>query len=433
MVPTVTLFSTTPQWRARTVALENPGDLLGYLTSEQDIAWIRHDEGVVGLGVAERQSFACVDDAHQWWSEFAAAIEHETEMPGEWGTGPLAFGSFPFDAERSAAQPMLIVPRTIVGIRDGRAWLTTLSPGWMDAHDVPLCGEVPHQSLSVKFTSASIDQVGWQNQVAELVQRLGDPNQSLEALVLARMLRARASEPLRPLALLASLSTNYPNCTTFYVDGLVGATPELLVRFRGGLATSRVLGGSIHRLSPDTDQQRAAALATSAKELAKHRHNVEVVADRFKLISRGVNVPENPYVLRIPHVMHLASEVTAAAGPEESVLTLVDKLHPTAATGGTPTDEAMATIAAMEGFDRGRYTGPIGWVDANGEGEWGIALRCGQLDPNDPHSIDLYAACGITPSSDPNQEWAETQAKLRPMLEALNAVSVPFNVAVARS
>jgi menaquinone-specific isochorismate synthase len=118
-------------------------------------------------------------------------------------------------------------------------------------------------------------------------------------------------------------------------------------------------------------------------------------------------------------VLHLASDVTAVAQSGVSVLRLAAELHPSAAVCGTPTDTARATIAELEQLDRGRYSGPVGWMDVSGDGEFAIALRCGLIDQEDPRSITIYAGCGIVAGSDPAEEFAETEAKLIPMLEAL--------------
>ena len=137
-----------------------------------------------------------------------------------------------------------------------------------------------------------------------------------------------------------------------------------------------------------------------------------------------MNVPEQPFVLHLPNVMHLASDVTgvldrstSAAAP--SSLSLAAALHPSAAVCGTPTTAARDLIREIEGMDRGRYAGPVGWTGADGDGEWGIALRSARLDDADPRRIRLYAGCGVVAASDPSAELAESEAKLVPMRWAL--------------
>jgi len=131
-----------------------------------------------------------------------------------------------------------------------------------------------------------------------------------------------------------------------------------------------------------------------------------------------MNVPESPFVLHLPNVMHLATDVAGVARDAVSSLQLAEALHPSAAVGGTPRDRAVALIAEIEGMDRGRYAGPVGWMDAAGDGEWGIALRSALLDGDTVH---LYAGCGIVGASDPAAELAETQAKLVPVRDSLGS------------
>jgi menaquinone-specific isochorismate synthase len=199
---------------------------------------------------------------------------------------------------------------------------------------------------------------------------------------------------------------------------MVGATPELLVRRERGLVTSRVLAGTIRRTGDDEhDLALAAALARSSKDLEEHEYAVRSVADALAVHCTSVNVPEAPFVLHLPNVMHLATDVAGVLDDDTSVLGLAAALHPSAAVGGTPTGAALAAIAELEQMDRGRYAGPVGWIDADGEGELGIALRCAQVDGS---RLRLFAGCGIVAGSDPVEELAEAQAKLVPIRDALS-------------
>jgi menaquinone-specific isochorismate synthase len=131
-----------------------------------------------------------------------------------------------------------------------------------------------------------------------------------------------------------------------------------------------------------------------------------------------MNVPEAPFVLHLPNVMHLATDVAGVIDDSTSSLELAEALHPSAAVGGTPTDVATRLIAEIEGMDRGRYAGPVGWMDASGDGEWGIALRSAEVDGN---TVRLFAGCGIVADSDPEAELAEAQAKFVPVRDAISA------------
>jgi menaquinone-specific isochorismate synthase len=200
----------------------------------------------------------------------------------------------------------------------------------------------------------------------------------------------------------------------------------MLVRRERGLVTSRVLAGTIRRTGDDDrDLTLAATLARSSKDLEEHEYAVRSVAEALAPYCSSMNVPEAPFVLHLPNVMHLATDVAGvvhdSAGRAEDGTTSLDlaaALHPSAAVGGTPTDLATRLIAEIERMDRGRYAGPVGWMDASGDGEWGLALRSAEV--TGPR-VRLFAGCGIVADSDPEAELAEAQAKFVPVRDALGA------------
>ena len=180
--------------------------------------------------------------------------------------------------------------------------------------------------------------------------------------------------------------------------------------------------GTIRRSGDDErDLALAASLARSSKDLEEHEYAVRSVADALAPHCTSMNTPESPFVLHLPNVMHLATDVTGRLTNGATSISLAAALHPSAAVCGTPRDRASALIDELEGMDRRRYAGPVGWVDAAGDGEWGIALRCGELDATDPRRVRLFAGCGIVAGSDPASELAESAAKLVPMRSALAA------------
>src|SRR5664279_4685063 len=192
------------------------------------------------------------------------------------------------------------------------------------------------------------------------------------------------------------------------------------VRREKGLVTSRVLAGTSQRTGDDVhDLALAASLARSSKDLEEHEYAVRSVTEALTPHCTSTNVPESPYVLHLANVMHLATDVTGVLADDTSSLALAAALHPSAAVCGTPTAQATTLIDQIEGMDRGRYAGPVGWMDAEGDGEWGIALRCAALDPDDDRRLRLFAGCGIVAGSDPSAEPAEAGAKLVPMPTAL--------------
>jgi menaquinone-specific isochorismate synthase len=426
----------------RTVALDSlgtpggdadPGDLLSLLPPDAPLAWVRRGDGLVAWGEALRFEVGgagrFADAERAWQGVLAHAIvRDEVRLPG---TGPVAFGSFAFDDESSAGG-VVVVPRVVVGRRGAHTWLTTITP---DAQlgPAPKLAEVvgartaPVAPGSVEYRDGAVSADGWRDVVAHGVAAIRGGE--VDKVVLARDVIARTGRPLDTRWALHRLAADYPQCWTFSVDGLLGATPELLVRSEKGLVQSRVLAGTIRRTGDDdADVARAAILARSSKDLEEHEYAVQSVARALEPFCSSTNVPDVPFVLHLPNVLHLASDVTGvlaapagASGPAQhpSSLALAAALHPTAAVCGTPTDAARELIRRVEGMDRGRYAGPVGWFGADGDGEWGIALRSGAIDPQDPRRVRLFAGCGIVAASDPAAELAESQAKLVPMRHAL--------------
>jgi menaquinone-specific isochorismate synthase len=339
-------------------------------------------------------------------------IRDEVGVPG---SGLLCFGSFGFtDADPSE----LVVPEVIVGRRAGTTWVTTISPASSLTAPPDLEVHEPSPVYDVTFADGARTGTAWSSIVADAVRRITAGN--LDKVVLARDLIAIAEQPIDLRWPLHRLATAYPNCWTFSVDGLIGATPELLVRREKGLITSRVLAGTIRRTGDDAhDLALAASLARSSKDLEEHEYAVRSVADALEPHCKSMNVPETPFVLHLPNVMHLATDVAGVANNGASALGLAAALHPSAAICGTPTPVARDLIGEIEGMQRGRFSGPVGWMDATGDGEWCIALRCGQADPDDARRMRLFAGAGIVAGSDPDAELAETNAKLVPMRDAL--------------
>ncbi|CAB4959697.1 unannotated protein [freshwater metagenome] len=172
------------------------------------------------------------------------------------------------------------------------------------------------------------------------------------------------------------------------------------------------------------DMALAASLAKSSKDLEEHEYAVRSVADALAPYCSSTNVPESPFVLHLANVMHLATDVTGVVNDSATpvdIFTVINSLHPSAAVCGTPTEVAKTVINELEGMNRSRYAGPVGWVDSRGDGEIGIALRCGLLS-EDKRSIRLFAGCGIVAGSIPDEELAESQAKLSPMRTALETL-----------
>lgn len=414
---------------ARTVALDRGATLrlLSVLPAAADPtslhAWIRRDEGLVGWGRAVTfravgaDRFACAQD---WWRRLAAAavVRDEVRLPG---TGPVAFGSLAY-AAGSPAGGALVVPEVVVGRRGDVSWVTTIkADATMPGTVLPRSQPEPELPREVRFADGSLSAAQWELAVAEAVRRITAGE--LDKVVLARDLEARAEAPIDVRWLLARLAERYQNTWVFAVDGLVGATPEMLVRLEKGLVTSRVLAGTIRRTGDDAhDLALAGSLARSSKDLEEHEYAVRSVAEALRPHCLSMNVPESPFVLHLSNVMHLATDVAGVLSDSSTSLALAASLHPSAAVCGTPARVADRTIAELEQMDRGRYAGPVGWMDAVGDGEWGIALRCGAFERGDVRRMRLFAGCGIVAGSDPEAEVAESDAKLVPMRDALTGL-----------
>ncbi|MDR0626851.1 MAG: chorismate-binding protein, partial [Bifidobacteriaceae bacterium] len=372
-----------------------PGPAPNGIDGTEPLVWLRRGEGFIGLGEAARleatgpRRFQVAED---WWRAVVSRgrIVGPAEQPG---MGPLAFGAFAFSST-SSAPSVLVIPRLVVARYRGRQWITTASNA--DEPPAPLptwvADAVPPRPPPLAQLPALHEQPGpvaaaeWPAVVRRAIALIEAGN--LEKVVLARsVLGVSGNGPIDPRPVLRFLADRYRDTWTFSVDGLIGATPELLVRSSRGLVTSRVLAGTIQRSGSDeANLARAAALARSSKDLEEHEFAVASVVAALEPFVEELSVPEVPSVLHLPNVMHLATEVVgelkrAGSGRLPGALSLAGALHPSAAVCGTPVGAAADVIGQLEGHDRGRYSGPVGWIDANGAGEWGIALRCAQLSP----------------------------------------------------
>ncbi len=242
----------------------------------------------------------------------------------------------------------------------------------------------------------------------------------LRKVVLARDLFATAAEPIDARVVLERLAERYPDCFTFACDGLVGATPELLVRRAGRQVSALVLGGTAPRgADPVQDEALGSQLLASAKNTEEHAYAVASIRDALRPLCDTLDVEARPALLKLPNLQHLGTQVRgtlADTGTPKSALALAAAVHPPAAVCGTPSGAALELIRELEQMDRERYAGPVGWMDADGNGEWGIALRCAQLSGR---TARLFAGCGIVAGSDPAAELAETLVKFQPMRDAL--------------
>jgi menaquinone-specific isochorismate synthase len=395
---------------ARTRHLDAEVELLAALPSPTDpAAWVCQGDGLVGWGIAAefRPSgpgrFA---EAARWWREQCRLVDARDDV-GVPGTGPVAFVSLAFADDPGYSR--IVVPEVVLGRRGAERWVTTF--GEAERRETEPVA-VPH---AVRYAVGELPVSGYRAAVAEAIERIRAGK--LDKVVLAHDLLAAAEEPIDPRHLLTRLAARYPSCWTFAVGGLVGATPELLLSRHGDKVAARLLAGTVWpREGHDDAGELAAELLYSAKNRAEHAYGLDSLTAALRPFCRELDIRESPRVLSLANVAHLASDVRGTLAGEVSLLELAERVHPTAAVGGAPTAEALSTIGELERIDRGRYAGPVGWLDAQGNGELGVALRCAQLDGA---TARLYAGGGIVADSEPDTEVAEAEAKFVPIREAL--------------
>ena len=257
---------------------------------------------------------------------------------------------------------------------------------------------------------------GWRGAVEAILGEIGAGR--LDKAVLSRQVLLEADRPFGRASLLGRLAARGSGAYLYASGGFVGASPELLVARSGGTARSRPLAGTVPRGAGAAEEARQLArLRSSAKEALEHRLVVDAVAGALAKAADLVEVAATQ-IVSLPTVAHLATEVTATLGDAPpTALDLLALLHPTPAVAGTPREAAVELLARLEPSGRGLYAGPVGWMDASGDGEWAVALRCATLAGR---RARLYAGAGIVAGSDPDAEWDETTSKLRAIFEVLS-------------
>lgn len=407
------------------------------LVRHHAMVWTRRGHGLIGLGVAARihtrgeERFA---KARQWFARIVnqADITDPISRPG---SGLVAFGSFAFSFT-SAFESRLVIPEVVLGKDETQAWITVTGTeqelAGMDYQAALAKAEflladatlAPTTVGQIELSTGQLTAGSYLKAVSAALGQFAD--RGISKLVLARDILARSTTRIDLADVVGSLTERYNDCWTYSVDGLVGATPEMLVRVTHGLAEARVLAGTLDRATPGASEPGYPQqhLFEDPKQRHEHQLAIDSLTESLNPISHGMQAPEQPFILELPNVWHLASDVRAELRPDldgnlPSALDIAEIFHPTAAVCGTPTKAAGVLLRELEGMDRGPYAGPVGWVDSRGDGEFGIALRGGMLE--DEKLMRLYAGCGIVPGSVPEEELAESWAKMRPMRQALHA------------
>jgi len=415
--------SALPKLFVKSVNLPLPADFKITDALRRDgIAFVRDGEGMVAAGEALKlraEGPGRIAHLEQQWRD-ACELAEVTDVTSNNGRGLVAFGSIAFD-DQSAAESVLVVPKRILGVRNGRAWLTEI-----DITDVELAPVTNSAWLAewvetwpkqepVHLKSGELSEEGFEAAVAEALSQLGAGY--LEKVVLARDIVGVVGPNWDPRTAIGRLAKRYPSCWTYWVNGRFGASPELLIRVDHKRFSARVLAGTAGRgTDPDVDRAISSALMASPKNKVEHAIAVESLVSALDPFCDEIVADAQPFSLALPNVWHLASDVQGILSSDSSVLDLAEALHPTAAVAGTPRQDALALIRKLEPFDRGTYAGPVGWIGADGDGEWVIGLRGAAISGE---TIVAHAGCGIVPGSNPAAELAETELKFQPIRHAL--------------
>ena len=420
--------------------------LIDLLVGREDVSsWVHEGRGLIGLGralVIEAHGAERIEALRDAWRAVVGAAWWRDALVRP-GTGPVALGAITFSPS-SEQSSVLVVPEVLVGLDDSGAWLTTVVSGADDgsepehpdpemllgtmtaqaraAADREPAGDDGESGGTTAVEAGALSEEQWCRAVCATQERMRAGQ--ARKVVLARDVLAYPAAPLPTGTVLQHLARDYPSTWVFAVDQMVGASPELLLRLRDRRLMSRVLAGTARRHAGE-DALATARLASWLEGSEKNNREHELARDSaITALEPLCSVVEAParFVLTLPNVLHLASDVTGVVAGDTGALALVDALHPTAAVCGTPTQAAARLIEEAESMDRGRYAGPVGWVDWHGEGEWCIALRSAQLPeagPGPRSPARVFGGGGIMPDSEPVDELAETTAKMRPMLGAL--------------
>lgn len=420
-------------------ALATPAPFLAELAGDSTLVWAHHERGMLGFGEASRAVASGPErfgTLAAWFTDLTQRAQ-VNDAVGRPGNGLAAFASFGF-SRASTFDSRLVIPEILLGRNADGAWITwattdpsvELSAEGAEARLAALVAESveSHGALATAVRPGRITEAGFEASVHAGVARIRSGE--VDKIVLARDAVVQLDGPAPVADTVRELSLRYVDCWTYSVDGLIGATPEMLIQVLDGTARARVLAGTLDRAAGALagDDAATASLVADAKQRQEHHYAIDSLTETLGPLVSSLEAPSEPFVLQLPNVWHLASDVRArlaprADGATPSALDLLAVVHPTAAVCGTPRVRAGEIIRELEAVDRGAYAGPVGWVDAAGNGEFGIALRGGMVEPG-PLGVDavrLWAGCGIVADSEAPAELAETWAKMRPMLQALGA------------
>lgn len=378
-----------------------------------DFLFARSNQTLVGQGTALRLSATGperIATLASKWREVCAEAEiiDGVKLPG---SSLVAFSSITF-SENSKIESVLVVPRRLYVIRPEISFV------------IEVAGEdeaSAKTSIPTQFHAGRLSAAGFEAAVTDAITKIRETE--LDKVVLSRDLEMVLDSQPDLTIPLARLRSRYPDCWTYKVEGVFGASPELLLRAERGEVSARVLAGTAGRgTDPDVDRAIADGLSHSIKNNHEHGYAVQSMVSELEPFCDWVEADAQPFSLALPDLWHLATDVRGKLKPAISLLDVIARLHPTAAVAGTPRDLAIAVIEELEPYDRGGYAGPVGWVSADGSGELAIALRGGIIETSENHvTIRAIAGCGIVAESDPQAELAETDLKFRAVRYAFDS------------
>ncbi len=433
-----------PELHTRTILLDIPAPAqapLYLLDPSSPLLWWREGSWLIGRGELLTYEFGGshrFTEAAELWERLSRHAEERGSLvdlpfPSE----PLAFATFAF-SDISETPSLLVVPELLLGCTKGQLWarttdihdsctgLASLSDDdleryvrglfceYLAAHEAEFSAASSAEHATMLTASAN-EEIAHERAVTRALHLIEEGK--LKKVVIARRARGELSKNFSLPRVLRHLIEAYPTCQVFCVDGFFGASPETLLESHSGLLHARVLAGTRPALA-DVNSTRP-ALLEDTKEMTEHSFAVASLTDVLHEASEGVQ-EEGPYVLQLPNVEHLATDVYAQAR-STSLLELLADIHPTAAVAGTPRSQALEAILALEDADRGRYAGPVGWI-AGSDGEFAVGLRSAQIRGR---VLEAWAGGGIVEGSQARREFEETEAKLAPIRSALTPGGSP--------
>ncbi|SEQ86662.1 isochorismate synthase [Piscibacillus halophilus] len=356
------------------------------------------------------------------------------------GTGPLMLGGFSFndsvmdDKWKTFQSGLMVVPEAMLTVIQGECYmtynvtvnentdvdaLTTKLKQWTENINDQYESNVPQQLQ----TTNSLDYRNWEQLIRDAVNRI--KNGTLGKVVLARELEAEFNQSIDLNNVLKKLVEQQKDSFIYIFDygddAFISATPERLVKVDENELLSTCLAGTIKRGdSLKEDDLLAQSLLNDEKNRSEHQYVVSMIKEAIEPLTHSIDLPSQPEILQLRTLQHLYTPVTAILKDSYTIFDLIEKLHPTPALGGEPRQAAVMFIKENEPFERGWYAGPVGWIDAHGNGEIIVAIRSALINQN---KATLFAGCGIVEESDPYEEYEETKLKFTPMLEALGGIS----------